>query len=91
MQRLLQRSWVRTAIAPLAMAPLVFALALPAQTASGASGTVVLNPADYRHYVDTFHQQEREATGKLYEGEDGEEMYAILTSTAKYREIKNEE
>jgi len=30
---------------------------------------VVLSPFNYRHYVDTFREQEREATGKLYEGE----------------------
>ncbi len=81
MQRLLQRSWVRTALAPLAMAPLLFALALPAQTTLDASTTVVLKPADYRHYVDTFHQQEREATGKLYEGEGGEDSWAWMQRT----------
>jgi hypothetical protein len=39
---------------------------------------VVLKPASYRHYVDTFHAQEREATGKVYEGESGEDSWAWM-------------
>jgi hypothetical protein len=38
----------------------------------------VLRPADYHHYIDTFHQQEQEATGKLYEGESGEDSWTWM-------------
>ena len=41
-------------------------------------GAPVLRPADYRPYVDTFQQQEREATGKLYQGEGGEDSWAWM-------------
>ncbi|QHN03009.1 glycoside hydrolase [Granulicella sp. WH15] len=59
------RSWLT--ILPLA-------LALPAGAPSAGAQTV-LHPADYAHYVDLFHDQEREATGKLYEGEGGESTW----------------
>ena len=68
------RFWHRAMHTMRAVAPMFLALALPAQPSSAPqseSAASVLNPADYRHYVDTFRQQEREATGKLYEGEDG--------------------
>ena len=68
------------------------ALALPAQAPQSGSGVAVLHPseqerspgalvlrpADYRPYVDTFQQQEREATGKLYQGEGGEDSWAWM-------------
>jgi hypothetical protein len=38
----------------------------------------VLRPADYSHYVDTFRDQERQATGKLYEGEGGEDTWTWM-------------
>jgi hypothetical protein len=57
-------------------APLFLAAALHAQPA--APGAAVLKPADYRHYVDLFHEQEREATGKLYEGEGGEDTWTWM-------------
>ena len=68
------------------------AVALPAQAPQNGSGAAVLHPseqerspgapvlrpADYRPYVDTFQQQEREATGKLYQGEGGEDSWAWM-------------
>ena len=68
------------------------AVALPAQAPQNGSGDAVLHPseqerspgapvlrpADYRPYVDTFQQQEREATGKLYQGEGGEDSWAWM-------------
>ena len=61
--------------------PLSTAIPLHAQSsavASHGSGAAVLRPADYSHYVDTFHSQERDATGKLYEGEGGEDTWAWM-------------
>src|ERR1700733_2662249 len=75
-----QRAWIGTAVASLAIASL-FALSLPAQAPASTSGAVVLKPMDYRHYVDTFHQQEREATGKIYEGEGGEDSWTWMRRT----------
>ena len=78
------RPHTRTRIARLAIAylPFSFAFALLAQSPenppAAASGPAVLRPADYAHYVDTFHQQEHEATGKLYEGEDGEDAFVWM-------------
>ena len=71
------RPSVEHAIVPLAA--FFLALALHAQAPPpSASGAAVLHPADYRHYVDTFQQQEREATGKLYQGEDGEDSFTWM-------------
>ena len=74
------RAWLHRSKAPWIAAPLFFVAALHAQP--GRNGTAVLKPADYSHYVDTFREQEREATGKLYEGEGGED-----TLTWMQREI----
>jgi len=55
----------------------IFTLLL-ALTTSGAQSTgapAVLKPTDYSHYVDLFRQQERLATGKVYEGEDGGDSF----------------
>jgi len=49
-----------------------------AQRPSAALPGSFLHPEDYRHYVDTFHDQEREATGKIYEGEDGASSWAWM-------------
>jgi hypothetical protein len=76
----------RTHVAPLAIAALClggaalpFALrAQPTQPAPEPESLAVLHPADYAHYIDTFHQQEREATGKLYEGEDGQNSFTWM-------------
>ncbi len=38
--------------------------------AQSPAAPAVLKSADYRHYIDTFEQQEQEATGKIYNGED---------------------
>ena len=76
-----KRGWVRTVIALWMVAQLSFVMALPAQSSTSpqsGSGASVLKPADYGHYVDTFHQQEREATGKLYEGEGSEDSWAWM-------------
>ena len=75
------RAWILTSIAPLVLIPLCLALSLHAQSSTnphGGSGAIVLHPADYRHYVDMFHKQEREATGKLYEGEGGEDSWTWM-------------
>jgi hypothetical protein len=61
--------------------PLFVAIPLHAQSsaeASHGSGAAVLHPAEYSHYIETFHSQEREATGKLYEGEGGEDTWAWM-------------
>ena len=58
---------------------LLLATTLHAQPAgSGTPGAAVLKPADYRHYVTTFREQEREATGKLYEGEGDEDTWTWM-------------
>jgi len=63
---------------PLMAACLFCALTVSAQTSQDASKPAVLKPADYHHYVDTFHKQEQEATGKLYEGEGGEDSWTWM-------------
>ena len=63
---------MRTTLATLG----ILLLALGARGQSNTKPNVaVLKPSDYRHYVDTFRDQEREATGKLYEGEGGEDTW----------------
>jgi len=42
------------------------------------SGAAVLKPDEYRHYVDLFRIQEQEATGKIYDGESGEDPWAWM-------------
>jgi hypothetical protein len=55
------------------------AAAVPVFAQSSAKpGAAVLHPSDYSHYVDSFRTQEREATGKLYEGEGGEDTWAWM-------------
>jgi hypothetical protein len=73
----LRGRWI---VAPIAIALLCSPSALQAQSASpkAESHATVLNPADYRHYIDTFHQQEREATGELYEGEGSEDTWTWM-------------
>ena len=69
------RAQVRAAIVALAVAvvfSVVPAYAQPGLNPRPGAGASVLKPGDYRHYVETFQEQEREATGKLYEGEGGE-------------------
>ncbi len=77
MHRAHTRTWVGLAIGPLAAA-MFLALTLQAQAPPSTPGAAVLHPVDYRHYVDTFQQQEREATGKLYEGEGGEDAWTWM-------------
>lgn len=38
----------------------------------------VLHPADYKHYVELFREQEKDATGKLYEGEGSEDAWTWM-------------
>jgi hypothetical protein len=71
-------AWPQTIKIPLMAASLVCALTVSAQTPRNPSEPAVLRPADYHHYIDTFRQQEREATGKLYEGEGGEDSWAWM-------------
>lgn len=66
----------RTIPATLAVALLCLPCAMFGQSAG--SHAAVLKPADYHHYVDTFREQEREATGKLYEGEGNEDTWAWM-------------
>ena len=49
--------------------------AQPGAPRTDGPGAAVLKPADYAHYVEMFHQQEREATGKLDEGAGGEDTW----------------
>jgi Trehalase len=73
--------WSRRVFGAWIVTALLFAIALHAQTSASPHsdlGPAVLKPADYIHYVDTFHSQEREATGKLYEGEGGEDSWAWM-------------
>jgi hypothetical protein len=67
-------------LVPLVMALLWPSHAAPAQSPSlkAESNATVLKPADYRHYIDIFHEQERDATGKLYEGEGGEDTWTWM-------------
>lgn len=51
---------------------------LAAESAATSARAAVLRPADYQHYVDLFRSQEREATGKVYYGEDGEDPWAWM-------------
>jgi hypothetical protein len=55
-------------------------VAAAAHAQAGAAGMqpVVLKPAAYRHYVDLFRMQEQAATGKVYEGVDGEDTWTWM-------------
>ncbi len=70
------RAWLHRSKAPWMAASLLLATALHAQTTAPAAA--VLKPADYSHYLDTFREQEREATGRLYEGEGGEDTWTWM-------------
>jgi hypothetical protein len=73
--------WITTAVYWIAGAPVVFTPLLQAQAKTSApehSGAAVLRAADYQHYIDLFRQQEKEATGKLYEGEIAEDSWAWM-------------
>ena len=59
----------------LALAPLSLTLGAHGQSSAALA---VLKPADYLHYIDTFREQEREATGKLYEGEGSEDTWSWM-------------
>lgn len=48
---------------------LAILLALTAPLASARGAQPLLNPADYRHYIQTFEADEQAATGKIYNGE----------------------
>jgi hypothetical protein len=48
------------------------------QASAGADQPVVLKPEAYRHYVDLFRIEEQEATGKVYEGEGGEDTWTWM-------------
>jgi hypothetical protein len=54
-------------------------------------GAPVLRPADYRPYVDTFQQQEREATGKLYQGEGGEDAWVWMLQEIPWFEASDKQ
>ncbi|HKO17474.1 MAG TPA: glycosyl hydrolase family 65 protein [Acidobacteriaceae bacterium] len=65
--RLLLAFWIAAGYVVFAQAPAARELA-----------STVLRPADYRHYVDLFREQEKEATGKLYEGEGDEDTWTWM-------------
>jgi hypothetical protein len=52
----------------------------PAETGQQrpAIAAQVLRPSDYRHYVELFRDQEKDATGKLYEGEGNEDSWTWM-------------
>jgi Trehalase len=70
-----RRAWIRRTTALLALA---LPLAVRGQSTANPQTPGLLKPADYLHYVDTFREQEREATGKLYEGEGGEDTWVWM-------------
>ena len=65
-----------------AVAPLLFAAGAACQSGVDGQGRTtggwVLHAADYKHYVDLFRQQEMEATGKVYDGESGEDSWTWM-------------
>jgi len=64
------------------VAALHLAAAQPPEAGHGGlpetPGTVVLKPANYRHYVELFRMQEQEATGAVYPGEGGEDTWTWM-------------
>ena len=71
-----RRRWLGIAALCIAATPAALSQAMPSSAQTPA--LVVLRPADYHHYVDLFHNQEKEATGKLYEGEGGEDSWSWM-------------
>jgi Trehalase len=72
---------IRRVLVLVAIILMIFAPGLWAQSDEkphSAPDASILKPSDYKHYIDTFHEQEREATGKLYEGEGGEGTWAWM-------------
>jgi hypothetical protein len=54
-------------------------------------GPVVLNPADYKHYEELFEQQERDATGKVYNGESGEDSWSWMLRDIPWFDSSNKQ
>ena len=78
-----ERVWIQKTLVPMSIALLFLTLGAWGQSVAkphGGLGATVLKPSDYRHYIDTFRDQEREATGKLYEGEGGEDTWDWMQS-----------
>jgi hypothetical protein len=51
----------------------------PAQTSPPDSAAAsILKPADYRHYIEKFRNEEQEATGKIYDGESHEDSWTWM-------------
>jgi len=55
-----KRNWIAGAVASL-----LLPVSLMGQQNKAGAGTAVLRPESYRHYVEMFRQQEKEATGTL--------------------------
>lgn len=78
-------AYIRLSFASLLVAASIPGAASRAQSQStaravsaSASTAAVLHPADYSHYIDMFREQEREATGKVYEGEGGVDSWTWM-------------
>ncbi|HEY4381928.1 MAG TPA: glycosyl hydrolase family 65 protein [Acidobacteriaceae bacterium] len=69
----------------------VVVLAQPKGEAKYEAQAAVLKPADYHHYVDLFHEQERDATGKLYEGEGGEDSWMWMRREIPWFDASNKQ
>jgi hypothetical protein len=53
-------------------------LSAGAQSRKQSDTPAILKPADYRHYVEMFQQQEQEATGKVYNGEGNSDPWVWM-------------
>ncbi len=70
--------WVLGATAPLLLTSVALGQAGTGGASKTATGATVLQAGDYKHYVDLFEQQEVDATGKVYNGESGENSWAWM-------------
>jgi hypothetical protein len=78
-----------------ALAAVLVAGILPGQTAPAARhdnrGPAILNPADYKHYEELFEQQEKDATGKVYNGESGEDSWSWMLRDIPWFDSSNKQ
>jgi hypothetical protein len=77
------RKWLAGSILPI-----VFAATLLGQQ---PSGTAVLKPEDYQHYITLFRMQERDATGTLYSGEGGEDPWTWMQREIPWFDSSNKQ
>jgi dienelactone hydrolase len=87
------KTWVERAEADAQSAPKAVATDKSNANDKPAVGTVVavLKPAQFRHYVDTFRSQEREATGSEYLGESNEDAWAWMQREIPWFESSNKQ